>query len=961
MNSRDQIKKEVSCNVFISTFELAKRKNIDLKLILKDIPYSLDYLLNKNERIEWNVLCKFMDNIRPFLTISDFEKMGALDIKKGFNLESVLSGFMFSSLNKIPRIISEKIIKSGEHNVSCIKGEIESITNNRIRLKYYVDEEHEFFPEFVYVIRGTFLEIGKQLKYSEFKIETIWIHKGAILDISWKKEGTLFRLKRGLTWIFHIKKTFLDLTDSQEQILKQYNELDKSKTLLQRQTVQLKTAYEIAKSIRQSFDINTTLNAITNTLVCNAGFSSAQIRLFKDIEGNKFEIEALYGNDERNINPVKKSINVDSVNIGELTIYPKIGTEISELEEMLDYLLPIINISIHDSLVLRTVTDYKNNLETKVEKRTDKLQKAQEELSKTIYLLKKAQLAQNRFFTNISHEFRTPLTLILGPVKQIIERIKDEKTKEDLQVVHKNANNLLGLVNQLLDISKLESGNMKLQASSEKIIPLLKALLQSFCSYAERKRINLKFNATCLPADKSEEEITVYVDKEKFEKIITNILSNAFKFTPEGGEIEVVVKPKSTSQEMSFKKSPVLKKEEIYRNQLSNPLAGKLANNNDFVEISIRDTGIGIPKENINYIFDRFYQVDGIYTREQAGTGIGLSLTKELVELHKGKIEVESKEGKGTKFTISIPLGIKLLKSEEISESKKEEKILPFTVKPFYQDVIKNDSDSIGETDTSARKIGKPVLLIIEDNFDVRAYIKNNMNIDYKIVEACNGEDGWNSAVKHFPDLIISDIMMPKMDGFELCKKLKTDQRTSHIPVILLTAKASNQDKIDGFETGADEYIMKPFDMEELRSRIKNLIEQRKRIHEHLKKHGLFEIEEEKVTPADQKFLQRVAEIINEYLSEPDFNVEKLTEKLALGRSNLNKKFIALIGEPPVEFIRRTRLNRAAELIEKNFGNLSEIALEAGFNNPAYFSACFKKQFGVIPSRYLLQDIEQKI
>ncbi|MGB8317958.1 MAG: helix-turn-helix domain-containing protein, partial [Ignavibacteriaceae bacterium] len=197
--------------------------------------------------------------------------------------------------------------------------------------------------------------------------------------------------------------------------------------------------------------------------------------------------------------------------------------------------------------------------------------------------------------------------------------------------------------------------------------------------------------------------------------------------------------------------------------------------------------------------------------------------------------------------------------------------------------------------------------------------------------------------------------------GLELCKKLKTDQRTSHIPVILLTAKASNQDKIDGFEIGADEYIMKPFDMEELRSRIKNLIEQRKRIHEHLKKHGLFEIEEEKVTPADQKFLQRVAEIINEYLSEPDFNVEKLTEKLALGRSNLNKKFIALIGEPPVEFIRRTRLNRAAELIEKNFGNLSEIALEAGFNNPAYFSACFKKQFGVIPSRYLLQDIEQKI
>ena len=221
--------KEVSCNVFISAFELVKRKNIDLKLVLKNIPYSLDYLLNKHERIEWDVLCKFIDNLRPFLTVSDFEKMGAFDIKKGFNLESVLSGFMSFLLNKIPRIISEKIIKSGEHNVSCIKGEIESLYNNRIRLKYYIDEEHEFFPEFVYVIRGTFLEIGKQFHYREFKIDTKWIYKGAILDISWKKEGITFKLIRWLQWLFNIRKAFGDLTDSHEQLLNQYNKLDNRK------------------------------------------------------------------------------------------------------------------------------------------------------------------------------------------------------------------------------------------------------------------------------------------------------------------------------------------------------------------------------------------------------------------------------------------------------------------------------------------------------------------------------------------------------------------------------------------------------------------------------------------------------------------------------------------------------------------------------------------------------------
>ncbi len=487
--------KEVSCNVFITTFEFVKRKNIDLKLALKNIPYSLDYLLNKYNRIEWDVLCKLIGNLRPFTTISDFEEMGALDIKKGFNPESVISGFMFYSLNKIPRIISNKIIKSGEHNVSCIKGEIESLYNNRIRIKYYVDENHEFFPEFVYVIRGTFLEIGKQFRYREFKIDTIWIYKGAILDISWKKEGITFKLKRWLQWLFNIRKAFGDLTDSHEELLNQYNKLEESKTLLQRQTAQLKTTHEITKSIKQNLDIHNTLNTITIALVNNAGFSSACIKLFKDIEGEIFETEVFNGIDEENVNPINKSIIIDNEKIGELVIYPKVGVEIFENEELLNYLLPIINISIHDSLVLRTIIDYKNNLEIKVDDRTAELKKAHDKLFETIGLLQKAQHTQNQFFTNISHEFRTPLTLILGPVKQIIEKIKDEKIKNDLKVVHKNANKLLGLVNQLLDISKLESGNMKLQTSPQNIIPLLKALLQSFCSYAERKRISLKFNS----------------------------------------------------------------------------------------------------------------------------------------------------------------------------------------------------------------------------------------------------------------------------------------------------------------------------------------------------------------------------------------------------------------------------------------------------------------------------------
>ncbi|OGU84983.1 MAG: hypothetical protein A2W11_14010 [Ignavibacteria bacterium RBG_16_35_7] len=390
------------------------------------------------------------------------------------------------------------------------------------------------------------------------------------------------------------------------------------------------------------------------------------------------------------------------------------------------------------------------------------------------------------------------------------------------------------------------------------------------------------------------------------------------------------------------------------------------------VAIKIHDTGIGIPKEKLPKIFDRFYQVDGSHTREQEGTGIGLSLTKELVELHKGTIEVESESGKGTTVTISIPLGKEHLKPEEICEQSlsqtlsKGEGFSEQTIFPARLDSIdksrqeetktgKHDIDLIIETDLSADKAGKPLLMIVEDNSDVRNYIKDNLNKDYRILEAIDGEDGWNKSIESSsggPDLIVSDVMMPKMDGFKLCEKLKSDERTSHIPVILLTAKAASSDKIEGFEIGADDYIMKPFEPDELRARIKNLIEQRKRIHEHFKKHGLFEIEEKNITPVDQKFLQKAMTVINEHIADSSLNVEMLTENLALSRSVLQRKILSLVGETPGELIRSIRLKKAANLIEQKFGNLSEIALEVGFNNPAYFSESFKKLFGMSPSQY---------
>jgi len=515
---------------------------------------------------------------------------------------------------------------------------------------------------------------------------------------------------------------------------------------------------------------------------------------------------------------------------------------------------------------------------------------------------------KSRFFANISHEFRTPLTLILGLAKKIVDKSKDNTSKEDAGIIKRNANRLSGLVNQLLDLSKLESGNMTLQTYPQNIIPLLRGLVLSFASYAERKRITLKFNS-------DKEEIAAYLDKDKVEKIVINLLSNAFKFTPQEGSIEFSVKKSDPD-----------------------------------VEIVISDTGIGITQDRIDKIFDRFYQVDASHTREKEGTGLGLALTKELVELHNGEIRVESSEGKGSTFTVKLPLGKDHLKPEEIIEGKVEaEEVISDEVElsPEYEErKVRSEIEVLKETE-------KLLLLIVEDNADVRNYIKGNLEDNYRIQEAVDGEDGLSQAIKHIPDLIISDVMMPKMDGFEMCDNIKNDEKTSHIPVIMLTAKATSKDKIDGYKTGADEYIMKPFDAQVLRARINNLIQQRKRLREHFKKEGIFQINDVDVTSTDKAFLKKALDIINNHISDETFSVDIFAEEIAMSRSQLRRKLVALVGESPGDFIRSIRLRKAAKLIEQKYGNISEIAAEVGFSNPANFARSFKIEFGVSPTEYL--------
>lgn len=534
---------------------------------------------------------------------------------------------------------------------------------------------------------------------------------------------------------------------------------------------------------------------------------------------------------------------------------------------------------------------------------------------------------KTRFFTDISHEFRTPLTLILGPAKQILEKTTDEKIKQKVGVIYRNANWLNNLANEILELSKIEAGQMSLRTKQQDLLIIIRQIVSSFQSIAKLKNITLESYF-------EQNEVLAYIDRDKIEKILNNLLSNALKFTNEGGYVKIDSR--------------------VFVSEDSENKYG------DFVEIKISDSGIGIPKEHLNKVFNRFYRIEDNLNDGYNGTGIGLALTKELVELHKGKISVQSEKGVETIFRVAIPLDKKHFFHNEIIDAIDKGTHPSMTAlrnePTFYghdntsnQTVLENKNRPKSSTKNLLTDL--PSLLIIEDNKDLRNYIETLLTSEYNLAFANDGEDGLEKAFDIVPDLIVSDIMMPNMDGIELCKNLKADARTSHIPLILLTAKGGVNEKLEGLETGADEYITKPFDASILRARIVNILKQRKRIHDHLQKLG-FLVDEGSLTPTDKSFLKQTIRIINEHISDPSFSVEVMADHLAMSRSLLHRKLIGLVGESPSEVIKRVRLNKAAKFIENNTGNISQIAFEVGFNNPSYFAKCFQKQFGINPSQY---------
>lgn len=513
-----------------------------------------------------------------------------------------------------------------------------------------------------------------------------------------------------------------------------------------------------------------------------------------------------------------------------------------------------------------------------------------------------------RFFTNISHEFRTPLTLITTPLEKLISNdrsMEPAERQENYQLIRQNSSLMMRLVNQLMDFRRLDQQKMKMDIEEIDLVPVVKDICKSFDPLAEQK--NIGFDLIL-----KNKELCLWIDRDKIEKVIYNLLSNAFKFTPRGGFIEL-------------------------------RLDGTEEN---FVKISVSDTGIGIDKKDIEQIFERYYQPDKENKEFSGGTGIGLALTKGLVDLHKGEVTVTSIKGKGSTFTVILNKGQEWIEREASFSSEADAKLDPGTTPIVEDEIVEPDihDDVLSGKDLS--------ILLVEDNLDLRTVVADLFRKEYKVLEADDGLQGLNLSKLKQPDLIISDIMMPNMNGIEMVQRMKNDEEVSHIPILLLTAKDSEEAQIEGFEIGADGYMPKPFSPEVLKARAVSLMRNRELLRQNFQK----EIEINPMiianSPADSKFLDQILALIEENLSESDFTVEKLAEAYGVSRIYLNRKIKSLTGETANQFFRNIRLKHAAELLKQNVLTVSEITWHVGYNDLRTFRTRFKEKFGMSPSEY---------
>lgn len=599
-------------------------------------------------------------------------------------------------------------------------------------------------------------------------------------------------------------------------------------------------------------------------------------------------------------------------------------------------LLVLVFFASHSLYRLRAERRHKTELELLVEKRTAELRHEKEAAEAAREKLRDLDRLKSELFANISHELRTPLTLTLGPLRDVRDGMYGEiepAAVEQIDLARSNAERMVDLINQLLDLARLEAGRLKLRARRGDLIAFLHCLYKRFVPLAERRQVNFRF-------DPPRRAIELYFDPDQLDKVFMNLLANAFKFTPRNGAVSLSVTAPATSTSS---------KDEIGEEPKG------------WVTVRIRDTGSGISADELTNIFDRFYQVESSAARRWPGSGLGLALAKDLTELHGGLLEADSEIGFGSSFAVELPLGRDHLTDDQLTDEEAlsavpDDQQPPVT--PPMMDLAETaimpaePAPTTEETDGDQNTEDRTTVLVVDDHPDVRTYIRNQLETDYRVEEAVDGEHGLELARKLMPDLVVSDVMMPGMNGFELCSALKENPELDYLPVILLTARAGPRNKLEGLRQGADDYLTKPFDARELKARIGNLIASRRRLQHHFDRGPALRPVNTEVVSADTSFLERVQDMVEEGMVDGDFNVDVLASRVGMDRSHLYRRLRALTHQTPSELIRTMRLERAEQLIRGNAGSISEIAYQVGFKSVAHFSKSFRDRYQASPSAY---------
>jgi signal transduction histidine kinase/AraC-like DNA-binding protein len=618
-------------------------------------------------------------------------------------------------------------------------------------------------------------------------------------------------------------------------------------------------------------------------------------------------------------------------------------TLLSELPQLNPSLRAVVMTDSTDTSRIRTAMNHgafdflskpldTEDLRTTISRTADYLKEAREKQH-----VRSMDELKSRFFDNITHEFRTPLTLILGPVEKLLRDVTDESQRQKLQLVQRNARQLLRITNQLLDLARLEAGYLTVSSAPGNLGLYLERLVDAFQSLAEERNIRLTF----------ENRLTAnyYFDAEKIEHILHNLLANALKFTVpdpvsgDAGEVTVLLMPRTEPQPNLWRHAPTPENGIHTYSPPRTEIAGE-----EGIRLLVKDSGVGIQPKRLPHVFDRFHMLNPKHLRPdvalvQPSTGIGLAFVKELIELMQGTISVSSAIHQGTLFAIELPLAV-------APETTAEESAAPSL--PVLDWHPLPDQETTARPDPAKEA---PLVLVVEDDSELRAFIADELSAHYKVITAADGKIGWAFAQAELPDVVVSDVAMPNMDGFQLTSNLKSHPSTDHIAVLLLTSKTNEKDILTGLEQGADVYLPKPFHLEELHLRIRNLLTHQQKLQQYHRQQ-LISNEPPAAETVQDKFLQSIYAMIEERLDDSSLSVENMAEKLNISRKTLYRKINGLTQLSPNELIRQYRLRKAAELL-KNGHNASETAYMVGFETPSYFGQCFKDQYGVTPKDYV--------